>query len=186
MTDPATPSRPHPTTRFIRQELAQQINFSSCHLLADFFKTNIGPFGSLKMFESDSSETSLTKDGGELLARLTVIHPTALFLSRAGHSQETAFRDGVSSMITFIDAILRQCEFKISEGIHPRVLVNGLEEAPPFNIVRVWPFPRERREPLKKITCYRRRAQKVTFQWQIPSLTQSGASMGKGRSILIE
>jgi T-complex protein 1 subunit zeta len=116
-------------TVFLRQDQAQQINFQSCHLLADLFKTNLGPCGTLKMFTSEAGETCVTKDGGEMIQQLTVIHPTALLLTRAGDSQEKSFHDGVSSLITFIDAILRQCEFKLRQGIHPRILVKGLEEA---------------------------------------------------------
>jgi T-complex protein 1 subunit zeta len=35
----------------------------------------------------------------------------------------------VSSLVALVDAILTQCEFKLSKGAHPRMLVRGLEEA---------------------------------------------------------
>jgi T-complex protein 1 subunit zeta len=122
-------SKDAPQTQVFRQEQAQTINFHACHLLADLIRTNIGPRGTLKMFESEKGELSLTKDGGDLINQLTIIHPTAIFLGRSGKAQEKAFHDGVSSLITLIDAILKQCEFKLSDGVHPRVLVHGLEEA---------------------------------------------------------
>lgn len=107
----------------------QSINFSSSHLIAELFKASIGPYGSTKLLEMDNGPLTLTKDGGVLLQRLTFIHPTAIFIVRAAMAQEKMYHDGVNKLITLIDAILKESEYAISDGVHPRKIVRGLQEA---------------------------------------------------------
>lgn len=108
---------------------AQSINFASSHFLADLMKTNIGPYGKLKLLETDIGDLSLTSDGETLVKKLTFVHPTALFIARAARAQADHFHDGVSSIITLIDGILKQSDYKIQDGVHPRMIVKGLEIA---------------------------------------------------------
>ncbi|KAK8878209.1 T-complex protein 1 subunit zeta [Tritrichomonas musculus] len=119
-------------SQIYRKEQAQKINFQSCHLLNELFKTSIGPFGSIKMLESDKGELKVTKSGGILVKELTIINPTALLLGRAGLSQDKAYHDGVCSIISLISALLEQSEYQLSNGIHPRTIVKGLEKARDF------------------------------------------------------
>ena len=111
------------------REAARAINFGACHTFAGIVRTNIGPFGSLKMFDDGAGEMFLTKDGGELVRGLSIRHATALFLSRAALAQEKALGDGVSSLVQLIDGILEQAAHKIEDGVHPRIIVRGLEDA---------------------------------------------------------
>lgn len=119
-------------SQIYRKEQAQKINFQSCHLLNELFKTSIGPFGSIKMLESDKGELKVTKSGGELIRQITIINPTAILLGRAGLAQEKSFHDGVCSIICFISALLEQSEYQLSNGIHPRTIVKGLQKARDF------------------------------------------------------
>lgn len=119
-------------TQIYKKEQAQNINFRSCHLLNDLIKTNIGPYGSIKMLESEKGELKLTKSGGDLIKQLTIINPTALLLGRAATAQDKAFHDGVCSIVCFISGLLEQSEYKLSDGIHPRVLVKGIQKARDF------------------------------------------------------
>ena len=111
------------------REAARAINFGACHTFAGIVRTNIGPFGSLKMFDDGAGQTFLTKDGGELVKGLSIRHATALFLARAALAQEKALGDGVSSLVQLIDGILEQAAHKIEDGVHPRIIVRGLEDA---------------------------------------------------------
>ena len=119
-------------SQIYRKEQALKINFQSCHLLNELFKTSIGPFGSIKMLESDKGELKVTKSGGELIRQITIINPTAILLGRAGLSQEKSYHDGVCSIISFISALLQQSEYQLANGIHPRIIVKGLEKARDF------------------------------------------------------
>ncbi|KAH0790812.1 T-complex protein 1 subunit zeta 1 [Histomonas meleagridis] len=117
------------TTQFFRHETVRRINFDSCHILNSITKTNIGPFGSVKLLETDDGELHLVKDGGEFIRSIQIIHPTAIFIGRAALSQKKSHYDGVCSLICFIDSLLEQSEHKILDGIHPRIIVKGIEEA---------------------------------------------------------
>ena len=119
-------------SQFFRKEQAQNINFQSCHFLNELTKTNIGPYGSIKMLESEKGDLKLSKSGGDLIRKLTIIHPTALFIARAALAQDKAFHDGVSTIICFINALLEQSEYKLADGIHPRVITKGLDKARDF------------------------------------------------------
>ena len=116
-------------SQVFKKQQAQNINFSSSHIIAQLMKTNIGPNGSTKLLENSDGTLSLTKDGGNLIKQLTIINPTALFIARAAMSQEKMFHDGVSTIVTLIDSILTQSEYIVNEGIHPRIISNGLLEA---------------------------------------------------------
>lgn len=98
-------------------------------MMAQIMSTNIGPNGATKLLEGEEGELTLTKDGGDLIRQLTIINPTAMYIARAALAQEKAFHDGVSSLVVFLDALLAQSEFHLSEGVHPRIIVNGLHAA---------------------------------------------------------
>lgn len=52
-----------------------------------------------------------------------------MLIARAAVAQDDNTGDGTTSTIVLIDGILKNCERRLSEGVHPRVLTNGLEEA---------------------------------------------------------
>lgn len=112
-----------------RHNQALNMNLNAAHSLCDILKTNLGPSGTLKMLVGGAGDVQLTKDGAVLLKNLTIIHPTAMLISRTAVAQDENTGDGTTSTIVFVDGILKQCERRLSEGIHPRVLTNGLEEA---------------------------------------------------------
>jgi len=105
------------------------MNLNAAHSLSDILKTNLGPAGTLKMLVSGSGEVQLTKDGNVLLRNLTIIHPTAMLIGRAAVAQDDATGDGTTSTIVLIDGILKNCERRLAEGVHPRVLTQGLTDA---------------------------------------------------------
>ncbi|KAK8846231.1 T-complex protein 1 subunit zeta [Tritrichomonas musculus] len=112
-----------------RRDQALIMNLNASHSLADILKTNLGPAGTLKMLVGGAGDVQLTKDGNVLLKNLTIIHPTAMLIARAAVAQDDNTGDGTTSTIVLIDGILKNCERRLSEGVHPRVLTNGLEEA---------------------------------------------------------
>ena len=112
-----------------RHNQALSMNLNASHSLADILKTNLGPAGTLKMLVGGSGDVQLTKDGRVLLKNLTIIHPTAIMISRTAIAQDDSCGDGTTSSIVLIDGILKQCERRLAEGVHPRVLTKGLEDA---------------------------------------------------------
>jgi T-complex protein 1 subunit zeta len=112
-----------------RHNQALTMNLNASHSLADILKTNLGPAGTLKMLVGGAGDVQLTKDGRVLLKNLTIIHPTAMMISRTAIAQDDNCGDGTTSSIILIDGILKQCERRLAEGVHPRVLTTGLEDA---------------------------------------------------------
>ena len=112
-----------------RREQALLMNLNAAHSLADILKTNLGPAGTIKMLVGGAGDVQLTKDGNVLLKNLTIIHPTAMLIARAAVAQDDNTGDGTTSTVVLIDGILKNCERRLAEGVHPRVLTNGLEDA---------------------------------------------------------
>jgi T-complex protein 1 subunit zeta len=81
------------------------------------------------MLVGGAGDIQLTKDGNVLLKNLTIIHPTAMLIARAAVAQDDNTGDGTTSTVILIDGILKHCERRLGEGVHPRVLTAGLEEA---------------------------------------------------------
>lgn len=112
-----------------RREQALLMNLNAVHSLSDLLKTNLGPAGTIKMLVGGAGDVQLTKDGYVLLKNLTIIHPTAMLIARAALAQDDNTGDGTTSTVLLIDGIAKHCERRLSEGVHPRVLTNGLESA---------------------------------------------------------
>ena len=60
---------------------------------------------------------------------MQIQHPTAAMIGRASNAQDDIVGDGTSSNVLFIGELLRQAERYIQEGVHPRILVDGIEAA---------------------------------------------------------
>jgi T-complex protein 1 subunit zeta len=56
-------------------------------------------------------------------------HPTAAMIARAATAQDEITGDGTTSNVLIIGEILKQAERYISEGVHPRILTEGIEFA---------------------------------------------------------
>jgi len=117
------------SSKIYNQEAAQNLNFSSVHIFSEIMKSNIGPYGALKLLEPETGDLHITKDGGTLLKSLTILNPTALVIVRAALAQEKEYHDGTSSIVTLIDSIILQSEYQMMDNVHPRRIVKGLEEA---------------------------------------------------------
>merc|ERR1711944_338867 len=69
------------------------------------------------------------KDGNILLHEMQIQHPTASLIARASTAQDDVTGDGTTSTVLLIGEFLKQAENYISEGLHPRVVTEGFEEA---------------------------------------------------------
>ncbi|XP_038664598.1 T-complex protein 1 subunit zeta-like [Scyliorhinus canicula] len=112
-----------------KAETALSINVSAARALQELLKTNLGPKGTMKMLVSGAGDIKLTKDGGVLLREMHLQHPTAAFIAQAVAAMDDTVGDGTTSAVLIIGELLKQAHRYISEGIHPRVIVQGLELA---------------------------------------------------------
>jgi T-complex protein 1 subunit zeta len=56
-------------------------------------------------------------------------HPTASLIARIATSQDDSTGDGSTSSVLLVGEILKQTEQYLSQGVHPRLLVEGIDKA---------------------------------------------------------
>ena len=76
-----------------------------------------------------AGQVKLTKDGRILLHEMQIQHPTAAMIGRAATAQDDIVGDGTTTNVLFIGEMMRQAERYLGEGVHPRIIVDGLEKA---------------------------------------------------------
>ena len=76
-----------------------------------------------------AGQVKLTKDGRILLHEMQIQHPTASMIGRAATAQDDIVGDGTTTNVLFIGELMRQAERYLGEGVHPRILVDGMELA---------------------------------------------------------
>eukprot|EP00298_Acanthocystis_sp_HF-20_P021242 c27469_g1_i1.p1 GENE.c27469_g1_i1~~c27469_g1_i1.p1 ORF type:complete len:543 (+),score=231.82 c27469_g1_i1:155-1630(+) len=81
------------------------------------------------MLVGGAGQISLTKDGYKLLYEMQIQHPTASLIARIATSQDEATGDGSTSAVLLVGEILKQAELYLGEGVHPRLLVEGIDIA---------------------------------------------------------
>lgn len=74
---------------------------------------------------SGSGDIKITKDGNVLLHEMQIQHPTASLIARASTAQNDMTGDGTTSTVLLIGELLKQADVYISEGMHPRQVVEG-------------------------------------------------------------
>jgi len=110
-----------------RGSRALLMNINAAKGLQEVLKSNLGPKGTLKMLVSGGGEIKLTKDGNVLLHEMQIQHPTAALVARTATAQDDVTGDGTSSTVILIGEILKQCERYLAEGVHPRILCDGID-----------------------------------------------------------
>eukprot|EP00198_Chlamydomonas_reinhardtii_P005174 XP_001694510.1 T-complex protein, zeta subunit [Chlamydomonas reinhardtii] len=105
------------------------MNINAAKGLMDVMRSNYGPKGTIKMLVSGAGDIKLTKDGNVLLREMQIQNPTAVMIARAAVAQDDITGDGTTSIVLLIGELMKQAERFLSEGTHPRVLVEGFETA---------------------------------------------------------
>lgn len=113
----------------ISSKHALSVNINAARSLMSILKTNLGPKGTLKMLVGGAGQIKLTKDGSVLLNEMQIQHPTASLIARTASAQDATTGDGTTTCVLLTGELLRQAEGYITDGVHPRVLVDGYEEA---------------------------------------------------------
>ena len=83
----------------------------------------------LRRLVGGAGQIKVTKDGKVLLDEMQIQHPTAAIIARTATAQEDVTGDGTTSNVLFTGELLSQAERYLSEGLHPRILVEVSELA---------------------------------------------------------
>ncbi|EDW00660.1 T-complex protein 1 subunit zeta [Drosophila grimshawi] len=119
----------NPKAEIARAAQALAINITGAMGLQRLMATNLGPKGTTKMLISPAGDIKITKDGNVLLHEMSFSHPTAAMIARASTAQDAATGDGTTSTVVLIGELLKQAELLIAEGLHPRLLTDGIMRA---------------------------------------------------------
>lgn len=119
----------NPKAESLRRAQALQVNINAAQGLQLVLASNLGPKGTLKLLVDGSGGLKLTKDGKVLLTEMQIQHPTAVMIACAATAQDEITGDGTTTVILLVGELLKQAERFISEGVHPRVIVDGFEVA---------------------------------------------------------
>lgn len=60
---------------------------------------------------------------------MQIQHPIATMIARSATAQDDIVGDGTTSNVLFVGELMKQSERYYSEGIHPAILVDGIEIA---------------------------------------------------------
>jgi len=119
----------NPNAEIVSKTQARAVNVAAGVGLLNVLKSNLGPRGTLKLLVGGAGQLKLTKDGLVLLKEMQIQHPTAVLIARTATAQDDITGDGTTSTVLLCGELLRQADRHISEGVHPRILVEGLEKA---------------------------------------------------------
>lgn len=119
----------NPKAEFARAAQALAVNIGAAKGIQDVMKTNLGPKGTMKMLVSGAGDIKITKDGNVLLHEMQIQHPTASLIARASTAQDDMTGDGTTSTVLLIGELLKQADLYISDGLHPRILAEGYDQA---------------------------------------------------------
>uniref|UniRef100_A0A8C5C2D9 T-complex protein 1 subunit zeta n=1 Tax=Gadus morhua TaxID=8049 RepID=A0A8C5C2D9_GADMO len=119
----------NPKAEVARAHAALAVNISAARGLQDVLKSNLGPKGTMKMLVSGAGDIKLTKDGNVLLHEMQIQHPTATLIAKVATAQDDITGDGTTSNVLIIGELLKQADLYVSEGLHPRIIAEGFEEA---------------------------------------------------------
>jgi T-complex protein 1 subunit zeta len=119
----------NPNAESISRTQARAVNVAAGVGLLNVLKSNLGPRGTLKLLVGGAGQLKLTKDGLVLLKEMQIQHPTACLIARTATAQDDVTGDGTTSTVLLCGELLRQADRHVSEGLHPRILVEGLEIA---------------------------------------------------------
>ena len=119
----------NPNAEIVSKTQARAVNVAAGVGLLNVLKSNLGPRGTLKLLVGGAGQLKLTKDGLVLLKEMQIQHPTAILIARTATAQDDITGDGTTSTVLMCGELLRQADRHISEGVHPRIIVEGLEKA---------------------------------------------------------
>jgi len=119
----------NPNAETLSKGMATMMNINAARGLQDVLKSNLGPKGTLKMLVSGAGDIKLTKDGNTLLHEMQIQHPTAMMIARIATAQDDITGDGTTSAVLIVGELMKQAERHLSDGVHPRLLTEGIELA---------------------------------------------------------
>jgi len=97
--------------------------------VCDIVRTTLGPFGATKLLVEGDGTVTTTTAGTAVLDALDVDSPAVTLLRRAAADFEAGHRDGTSTAVALVGALLEEADHLRELGVHPTVVERGYHEA---------------------------------------------------------
>lgn len=99
--------------------------FSDVREICDIVTSTLGPFGANKLIVQDNGTVTLTGAGSEVLEHCDLDEPAVELLRTAASGFRSVHRDGSSTLVTLVGALLAEAEELRELGIHPTAIERG-------------------------------------------------------------
>jgi len=115
-------------------------NVAAAALVADMVETTLGPHGRDKIVyrKPEKDEEGLddyfqvTNSGAYILKKVPFEAPAASMVARVAAAQDDRHGDGTTTATVYAGRILEAAAGLIEQGVHPRTVVDGIDEAVPL------------------------------------------------------
>lgn len=119
----------NPKAESARQKKTVSLIINDAVGLQQLLSSNLGPKGTLKMLVGGSGDIKTTKDGKVLLNEMQIQSPIAALIARTATAQDDIVGDGTTATIVLVGEVLRKAFSYIEDGLHPRILSEGISLA---------------------------------------------------------
>jgi T-complex protein 1 subunit eta len=103
-------------------------NINACQAVAETIRTTLGPRGMDKLV-FDGKSVTISNDGATIMRLLDIVHPAAKTLVDISMAQDSEVGDGTTSVVLLAAEILKEVKEFVEDGLHPRVIIKGLQDA---------------------------------------------------------
>lgn len=110
-----------------RDTLHQNVN--AILAISEAVKTTYGPKGMSKMIVDPMGDIKITNDGYTILDSIDIENVSAKMAVDLSKVQNQRIGDGSTSVVVFAGALLNRCVEMIEQGLHPSIIIKGLNLA---------------------------------------------------------
>jgi thermosome len=104
-------------------------NVNAILAISEAVKTTYGPKGMSKMIVDPMGDIKITNDGFTILDSIDVENVSAKMAVDLSKVQNHKMGDGTTSIVVFAGELLKRCVELIEQGVHPSIIIKGLNSA---------------------------------------------------------
>ena len=116
-------------TKRSRGSEARKSNMMAAQMVAEVFKTTLGPRGMDKMLIDSLGDITITSDGATVLDQIDVQHPAAKMIIEIAKTQDKEVGDGTTTSVVLAGELLKKAGELLDQNIHPSVIIAGYQKA---------------------------------------------------------
>ena len=103
----------------VREKEARNQNINAMLAIAETVSSTLGPKGMAKMIVDSLGDSTITNDGAEILKKLDIENVAANMMVNVAKAIDTDIGDGITAVVIFSAALLKNALELIEQDIHP-------------------------------------------------------------------